>query len=176
MRFASTVGVVVEVPRPKNQLGMDHWIYLALCKNLMQSILLFLDTLRWYCDNESCRAIVYQESFYCTDLGVQLKPVIVGWQHDEKKRYWFDCMHFYWFDSLHFYWFHSLHFYWFDPLTNQVIFTYITWLIWIVTYITWLIKWYLPTFQSVNTSHIHSWIREWFLTRIQSFWQSHFSF
>jgi 3-hydroxyanthranilate 3,4-dioxygenase len=29
------------------------------------------DHLRWYCD--ACCAIVYEESFFCTDLGSQLK-------------------------------------------------------------------------------------------------------
>jgi 3-hydroxyanthranilate 3,4-dioxygenase len=34
----------------------------------------------WYC--ESCRAIVYEESFYCVDLGKQLKHVIEKYQQD----------------------------------------------------------------------------------------------
>ncbi|KAJ3071986.1 3-hydroxyanthranilic acid dioxygenase [Podochytrium sp. JEL0797] len=52
VRFENTVGIVIEMKRP---LGKE-------------------DTLRWYCQN--CSEILYQESFYCTDLGVQLKPVI----------------------------------------------------------------------------------------------------
>ncbi|ORZ33358.1 3-hydroxyanthranilic acid dioxygenase [Catenaria anguillulae PL171] len=52
VRFADTVGIVVEQTRPAGSL--DH--------------------LRWYCSN--CKEIVYQESFHCTDLGSQLKPVI----------------------------------------------------------------------------------------------------
>lgn len=66
VRFADTVGVVVEVPRK-------------------------LDTLRWYCENTECRAIVFQESFYCTDLGTQLKPVIEGWANDIQKRKCLKC-------------------------------------------------------------------------------------
>ena len=30
------------------------------------------DSLVWFC--EKCREEVYKESFYCTDLGMQLKP------------------------------------------------------------------------------------------------------
>jgi 3-hydroxyanthranilate 3,4-dioxygenase len=33
------------------------------------------DYLRWYCD--SCSAVVYEESFFCTDLGSQLKVVFL---------------------------------------------------------------------------------------------------
>ncbi|KAI9206458.1 3-hydroxyanthranilic acid dioxygenase [Polychytrium aggregatum] len=57
IRFENTVGVVMEVQRPEGKL----------------------DSMRWYCENEECRknlTIVYEESFYCTNLGVQLKPVI----------------------------------------------------------------------------------------------------
>jgi 3-hydroxyanthranilate 3,4-dioxygenase len=40
-RFANTVGLVIEKQRLPGQL----------------------DTLRWYCDNINCRAIVYEETF-----------------------------------------------------------------------------------------------------------------
>lgn len=33
-----------------------------------------IDGLRWYC--QQCHNILYTYSFYCYDLGVQLKPVI----------------------------------------------------------------------------------------------------
>ncbi|KAJ3352473.1 3-hydroxyanthranilate 3,4-dioxygenase [Allomyces macrogynus ATCC 38327] len=52
VRFADTIGIVIERPRPAG-------------KN---------DALRWYCSN--CKAIVHEDSFYCVDLGTQLKPVI----------------------------------------------------------------------------------------------------
>ncbi|KAK9763688.1 3-hydroxyanthranilic acid dioxygenase [Basidiobolus ranarum] len=52
VRFADTIGVVIERQRQPNET----------------------DRLRWYCD--SCREVVYEESFHCTDLGTQLKPII----------------------------------------------------------------------------------------------------
>lgn len=61
-RFKDTIGIVIEVKRPKD----------------------VLDSMRWYC--KQCQAVVYEESFYCTDLGLQLKPVIERYTNDEKKR------------------------------------------------------------------------------------------
>ncbi|KAJ3272445.1 3-hydroxyanthranilic acid dioxygenase [Terramyces sp. JEL0728] len=61
-RFKDTIGLVIEVKRPAGQN----------------------DTLRWYC--EACKEIVYQESFYCTNLGVQLKPVIEKYANDASLR------------------------------------------------------------------------------------------
>ena len=84
VRFADTVGIVIERTRPEGSL----------------------DRLRWYCDNEACRAIVFEESFHCTDLGktiietlvvtlifyvgVQLKPVIEKYYAHESLR---TCRH-----------------------------------------------------------------------------------
>ncbi|KAJ3410332.1 3-hydroxyanthranilic acid dioxygenase [Chytridiales sp. JEL 0842] len=62
VRFADTVGIVIEVKRPEGSL----------------------DGLRWYC--EGCKAVVYEERFYCTDLGTQLKPVIEKWAAHEELR------------------------------------------------------------------------------------------
>jgi 3-hydroxyanthranilate 3,4-dioxygenase len=64
VRFENTVGIVIEQKRP---LGSE-------------------DSLRWYCENEECRELVYHESFYCTDLGTQLKPVIQKWAATEELR------------------------------------------------------------------------------------------
>jgi 3-hydroxyanthranilate 3,4-dioxygenase len=61
-RFANTVGMVVERSRASSE--RDH--------------------LRWYC--ESCGEILYDESFHCTDLGTQLKPVIERFHEDESLR------------------------------------------------------------------------------------------
>ena len=68
-RFADTIGIVIEVKRPQDTL----------------------DTLRWYC--EKCSAIVYQDSFYCVDLGTQLKPVIEDYFADDQKRTCKACGH-----------------------------------------------------------------------------------
>lgn len=54
IRFANTVGIVIEQHRPEGAL----------------------DTLRWYCPEESCRKVVYEASFVCTDLGTQIKAAV----------------------------------------------------------------------------------------------------
>lgn len=62
VRFADTVGIVIERRRQPHEI----------------------DRMRWYCDN--CKEIVYEESFYCTDLGVQLKPIIQKWANNAELR------------------------------------------------------------------------------------------
>ncbi|KAJ3190312.1 3-hydroxyanthranilic acid dioxygenase [Gaertneriomyces sp. JEL0708] len=62
VRFADTVGIVIERKRPE---GSE-------------------DRLQWYC--QQCQTIVYSESFHCTDLGSQLKPVIEKYFGDESLR------------------------------------------------------------------------------------------
>ena len=56
----------------------DSLIYIHIIYNL--------DTLRWYCENTECREIVYQDSFHCTDLGTQLKPIIELFASNEELR------------------------------------------------------------------------------------------
>lgn len=68
-RFADTVGVVIERKRMPGEI--DH--------------------LRWYCD--ACSAVVYEESFFCTDLGSQLKPVIERYVSTESLRVCKACGH-----------------------------------------------------------------------------------
>lgn len=62
VRYANTLGLVIEIARPEGKL----------------------DALIWYCD--SCGDIVYKEEFYCTDLGKQLKPVIEKFAGDKGLR------------------------------------------------------------------------------------------
>ncbi|KAJ3043113.1 3-hydroxyanthranilic acid dioxygenase [Rhizophlyctis rosea] len=62
VRFADTIGIVIERKRPENSL----------------------DRLRWYCTN--CKEIVYEDAFHCTDLGKQLKPVIEKYYASEDLR------------------------------------------------------------------------------------------
>ncbi|KAI8821435.1 3-hydroxyanthranilic acid dioxygenase [Fimicolochytrium jonesii] len=69
VRFEKTVGIVIERKRPE---GTN-------------------DTLQWYC--ETCKSIVYSESFYCTDLGTQLKPVIERYFATEELRTCKKCGH-----------------------------------------------------------------------------------
>lgn len=52
IRFADTVGLVVELPRPTDSV----------------------DTLRWYC--QRCAAVVHEASFHCVDLGTQVKAAV----------------------------------------------------------------------------------------------------
>jgi 3-hydroxyanthranilate 3,4-dioxygenase len=62
VRFANTVGIVIEQPRPEGSL----------------------DRLRWYC--QSCGEKVNEEAFVCTDLGSQIKEAVNAFKADEKKR------------------------------------------------------------------------------------------
>ncbi|KAJ7679100.1 3-hydroxyanthranilic acid dioxygenase [Mycena polygramma] len=66
VRYADTIGIVMERVRPEKSL--DH--------------------LRWYCPSTVHKepTIIYEETFHVTDLGTQLKPVIQRWQEDEKLR------------------------------------------------------------------------------------------
>ncbi|KAF9331162.1 3-hydroxyanthranilic acid dioxygenase [Linnemannia elongata] len=69
VRFADTVGIVIERQRPAEAL----------------------DRLRWYC--EKCAEIVYEESFHCVDLGKQLAPVINRYAADVSLRKCKSCGH-----------------------------------------------------------------------------------
>ncbi|ESK91587.1 3-hydroxyanthranilate -dioxygenase [Moniliophthora roreri MCA 2997] len=70
VRFADTIGIVMERERPEGSI----------------------DRLRWYCRSSVHEkpTIIYEESFHCTDLGSQLKPVIMKWQQNEELR---QCKH-----------------------------------------------------------------------------------
>ena len=61
-RFEGTVGMVVERKRAEHE--KDH--------------------LRWYC--EGCGSVLHDESFHCTDLGTQLKPIIERFHASEELR------------------------------------------------------------------------------------------
>jgi 3-hydroxyanthranilate 3,4-dioxygenase len=62
VRFADTVGIVLEQPRPEGSL----------------------DRLRWYCNN--CYNVVDEAAFHCTDLGTQIKEAVNAFKDDEKRR------------------------------------------------------------------------------------------
>lgn len=66
VRFANTIGLVLERVRPAGSI----------------------DRLRWYCPSSTHPepTVIYEESFHCTDLGTQLKPVIQRWMADESIR------------------------------------------------------------------------------------------
>jgi 3-hydroxyanthranilate 3,4-dioxygenase len=65
-RFADTIGLVVERKRPPEAI----------------------DRLRWYCPSPTHNKpfVIREESFHCTDLGTQLKPLIQQWMGDESLR------------------------------------------------------------------------------------------
>ncbi|KAG5370283.1 3-hydroxyanthranilate 3,4-dioxygenase [Yarrowia sp. C11] len=64
VRYADTIGVVVEQDRPE---GMK-------------------DALRWYCPNLECRKVVFENSFQLVDLGTQIKEAILDFDADVEKR------------------------------------------------------------------------------------------
>lgn len=62
VRFADTVGIVLEQKRPDDSV----------------------DRMRWYCQN--CQELVYEASFHCTDLGTQIKSAVEAFKADEEAR------------------------------------------------------------------------------------------
>lgn len=64
VRFADTVGVVLEQRRPAGSL----------------------DRMRWYCAEEECRQVVHEAAFHCTDLGTQIKAAIETFMASEENR------------------------------------------------------------------------------------------
>lgn len=67
IRFADTVGIVLEQPRPADSK----------------------DRLRWYC--QSCNEIVHEAAFHCTDLGTQIKEAVNTFREDDQKRKCGNC-------------------------------------------------------------------------------------
>ena len=67
VRFADTVGIVLEQPRPSKSQ----------------------DRLRWYCQN--CKQIVHESAFHCTDLGTQIKEAVNDFKDDDRKRKCRNC-------------------------------------------------------------------------------------
>ncbi|EJD08527.1 3-hydroxyanthranilic acid dioxygenase [Fomitiporia mediterranea MF3/22] len=71
VRFANTVGLVIERVRPDNAI----------------------DRLRWYCRSGAHNkpTIIREEALHVTDLGSQLKPIIQAWMTDENRRRCPEC-------------------------------------------------------------------------------------
>lgn len=67
VRFANTVGIVLEQSRPAGSL----------------------DRLRWYCQN--CGEQVHEASFHCTDLGTQIKDAVNKFKADKNARTCRNC-------------------------------------------------------------------------------------
>lgn len=62
VRFADTVGIVIEQRRPEKSI----------------------DRLRWYCQN--CDSQVHEASFHCTDLGTQIKQAVEAFKANNEAR------------------------------------------------------------------------------------------
>ena len=62
VRFADTVGIVLEQARPSDSV----------------------DVMRWYC--KGCGEVVHEASFHCSDLGSQIKEAVVAFEGDEQAR------------------------------------------------------------------------------------------
>lgn len=64
VRYADTIGIVVEQDRPA---GCD-------------------DAIQWYCPNEKCRELVYRKEFFMHDLGTQVKAAIQEFRNSGEQR------------------------------------------------------------------------------------------
>ncbi|KAI9857659.1 MAG: 3-hydroxyanthranilic acid dioxygenase [Trichoglossum hirsutum] len=62
VRYADTVGIVIEQPRPEGSL----------------------DRLRWYC--QECGEMVHEVMFHCTDLGTQIKDAVNAFRENMEAR------------------------------------------------------------------------------------------
>ena len=67
VRFADTVGIVLEQARPAESV----------------------DRMRWYC--KKCRNIVHEASFHCSDLGSQIKEAVQAFEKDTDARTCKEC-------------------------------------------------------------------------------------
>ena len=82
IRFADTVGIVVEQNRPADSVGTPPSPPLPLCSHMGAKA--EIDRLRWYCAN--CGEIVYEDSFHMTDLGTQIKSAVEKFAESEELR------------------------------------------------------------------------------------------
>ncbi|KIJ41173.1 hypothetical protein M422DRAFT_30206 [Sphaerobolus stellatus SS14] len=71
VRFANTIGIVMERKRPEKSI----------------------DRLRWYCKTggHDKPTVIREEAFHCTDLGTQLKPLINNWINNPDIRKCQEC-------------------------------------------------------------------------------------
>ncbi|KAK5089367.1 3-hydroxyanthranilic acid dioxygenase [Exophiala xenobiotica] len=69
VRFADTVGVVLEQARPAESI----------------------DKMRWYCKNPDCRQVVHEAAFHCNDLGSQIKNAVQAFEKNMDARTCKNC-------------------------------------------------------------------------------------
>ena len=91
VRFANTVGLVIERVRPEEAMGMLSISLLWPASYTVPHI--DADSLRWYCRSSvhTKPTIIRQEHFHVTDLGTQLKPLIRNWMENESLRKCSEC-------------------------------------------------------------------------------------
>lgn len=87
VRFANTVGLVIERVRPKAAIGMCCSMSTQAC-DIHRSPSLNEDRLRWYCQapEHERPTVIRETSFHLTDMGTQLKPFIEEWMSNEEGR------------------------------------------------------------------------------------------
>ncbi|KAK5990471.1 3-hydroxyanthranilate 3,4-dioxygenase [Cladobotryum mycophilum] len=76
VRFADTVGVVLEQRRPEGSIDRMRW-YCAECNSN--------GTIREGEEGEG-PVVVHEAAFHCTDLGTQIKQAVEAFKGDEGKR------------------------------------------------------------------------------------------
>lgn len=93
VRFADTVGLVMERVRPEEAIGKKLSISSTLSFIHIAHEINNKDRLRWYCRSGAHDGpmIIREESLHVTDLGSQLKPIIQAWQNDETLRKCVQC-------------------------------------------------------------------------------------
>lgn len=92
-RFVDTIGIVLEQVRPGKAIGKSTCPRWNSYRFYAVGRLLRSDSLQWYCPNPEHKdlVIIQKESFHCTDLGTQLKPIITHWMENEEYRRCKEC-------------------------------------------------------------------------------------
>lgn len=91
VRFADTIGIVIEAVRPKDSIGQSGMVTSDFLPDA--DVMRYPDSLQWYCREPAHTkpTIIHRETFHVTDLGTQLKPVIQRWQNSEELRTCKEC-------------------------------------------------------------------------------------
>lgn len=121
VRFADTIGIVIERVRPADATGTSSSPHCPIYFNMLSGVPclssyilippgistlsfqltlmglgtdgVLVDRLRWYCRQPSHTkpTVIREDSFHCTDLGTQLKPLIQRWMTNEAFRRCGEC-------------------------------------------------------------------------------------
>ena len=90
VRFADTIGPVMERVRPEGSIGRHPTFLISRNES---DAWISPDRLRWYCKQggHAKPTIIREESLHATDLGTQLKPIIQNWQDNPELRKCGEC-------------------------------------------------------------------------------------